>query len=184
MALVVEDGTGVANADSYLSLADARTLATNYGITLPVDDTEAEIQLRKAYDGLNIQEPEMQGTRTHDIQTGIYPRTGVYSNCVLVDSETIPLNVKKAQLYQAEAYSNGMNNNAVNDGRKLASFEVVGAYKEAYQDDSNQSLNSTVLGVENELYPLTKDGFSASPCGGGSGFGTGLGREEFTILGQ
>ena len=182
--LIVEDGTGIANADSYLSLNDARTLAANYGIVLPTDDTEAEIQLRKAYDGLNIQEPELQGVRTHDIQTGIYPRTGVYKNCVAVDSESIPIEVKKAQLYQAEAYTNGMNNNAVNDGQKLASFEVVGAYKEAYQDDSSQSLNSTVLGVDNELYPLTKAGFNASPCGGGSGFGTGLGREEFTILGQ
>lgn len=184
MALIIEDGTGVANADSFVTLVDARLIALNYGITLPADDTEAEIQLRKAYSGLLIHEPELQGTRTHDIQTGIFPRTGVYSNCVAVDSDAIPAQVKRAQLYQAEAYTNGLNNNAVDSGEKLKSFRVEGAYKEEYQDDSNKQDNVTVLGVNNELYPLTKAGYAASPCGGGSGFGTGLGREEFRILGQ
>ncbi|MBU4707835.1 DnaT-like ssDNA-binding protein, partial [Salmonella enterica] len=46
MALVVEDGSIVAGADSYLSLEDARALAAKYGYALPADDTEAEAALR------------------------------------------------------------------------------------------------------------------------------------------
>ena len=33
MALIVEDGTGLANAESYVSVADATTYHTNYGNT-------------------------------------------------------------------------------------------------------------------------------------------------------
>lgn len=42
MAIIVEDGTGVTGANSYISLADARTYATNRGFELSADDTIAE----------------------------------------------------------------------------------------------------------------------------------------------
>lgn len=51
MALVVEDGTGKANADSYVSLDDAAAYATSKGLTFPVsgaDATPAEQALRRA----------------------------------------------------------------------------------------------------------------------------------------
>ena len=35
--LIIEDGTVVADATSFLSLVDARALAVNYGLNLPVD---------------------------------------------------------------------------------------------------------------------------------------------------
>ena len=183
MALIIEDGTGVASADSYQTLADARTLATSYGITLPTDDTEAEIQLRKAYKGLNVIEPQLQGSRTFDIQTGIFPRTDVIANCVDVDSGAIPDDVKLAQIYQADAYINGMNANNVDDGQNLKSFDVKGVYSETYQDGSTQSINGQVQGVYNELYAYTVIGYRNSPCGKGSGYGCGLGREEFGSVG-
>ena len=43
MALVVETGAGLADADSFISLVGARALAEKYGITLPADDTAAEV---------------------------------------------------------------------------------------------------------------------------------------------
>ena len=52
MALLVETGAGVADADSFISLVDARILAANYGLSLDVDDTAAEVQLRQGYLGL------------------------------------------------------------------------------------------------------------------------------------
>ena len=42
MALIVEDGSIVPGADSYINLVDARTFAAKYGLVLPTDDTEAE----------------------------------------------------------------------------------------------------------------------------------------------
>ena len=97
MALIVEDGSVVANADSFLSLADARTLATNYGLEISADDATAEVQLRQAYLALIVYEPSLQGYRVSSEQTGIYPRSGVYKNCFAVASNVIPEEVKLAQ---------------------------------------------------------------------------------------
>ena len=177
MALIIEDGTGVANADSFLTLADARTLALNYGLTLATDDTEAEVQLRQGYNGLLVSEPSLQGVRTHDVQTGIYPRTGVYSNCVAVDGETIPQSVKLAQLNYSSAINSGYGTNTVDNGLDLSGFNVDGVYSETYQD-GNTKTNSTIQGVDNALYPLTLQGYANSPCGRNAGFG-GITRTEF-----
>lgn len=181
MALIVETGSGAADSDSYLSLVDARALATNYGITLPTDDIEAEVLLRNGYLGLLPMEPQLQGRRTHDIQTNIYPRTGVYKNCVAVDADSIPNELKLAQLYQAEAIQNGAGTNEVTSGERIKSFAVVGVYTETLQDGSSASLNATVQGVQNQLYPLTRQGFNNSPCGNG-GYGQGVGRENFGYI--
>lgn len=48
MALVVEDGTGLANADSYVSLTDAAAYATARGLTWTGTDAEKEVALRVA----------------------------------------------------------------------------------------------------------------------------------------
>ena len=179
--LIIEDGSGVADSDSYLSLVDARALAVKYGITLPADDTEAEVLLRNGYLGLLTIEPQLQGYRTNDIQTNIYPRTGAYKNCVAVASDSIPNEVKLSQLYQADAIQSGVSTNGVISGQKLSSFNVSGVYSETYQDGSSAPLNAIVQGVQNQMYPLTKIGYQQSPCGNG-GFGNGLCRENFGYL--
>ena len=78
MALIVENGTVVPDADSFLSLVDARSLASNYGITLPVDDTEAEITLRNGYLFLLTEERNLQGSRVSADQTGIFRFTELF----------------------------------------------------------------------------------------------------------
>ena len=180
MALIVEDGSVVANADSFLSLVGARTLAANYGVSLPVDDTEAEVSLRQGYLNLLNQERNLQGSRVGADQTGIYPRVGVYNNCFPIANDVIPEEIKLGQLYAAEAISQGTSVNEVTSGERLKSFNVQGVYSEAYQDGSSANLNSTIQGVVNSIYPLTKAGFAASPCGGGSG---GLNRQNMGYLG-
>ncbi len=175
MTLTIEDGTGVADADSFINLADARTLAANYGLTIAATDPEAEVQLRQGYLGLLNSERQLQGYRTFDIQTGIFPRTGVYNNCVLVDSESIPQSVILAQLYYSDSINSGTETNGTNDGQDLSGFNVQGVYSETYQDGTSKKLNATIQGVTNSLYPLTKAGFASSPCGTGGG----LYRENF-----
>ena len=179
MALIVEDGSGVDGADSFSSLEDARAIATNYGLSLDADDTLAEIQLRKAYLGLQSSEKDLQGSRTHDTQTGIFPREGIYSNCVEVDSESIPNAVIMAQINFADAINGGYDTNEVDNGQNLAGFSTVnGVYSETYQDGSTTKTNSTIQGVYNSLYPFTLQGYAASPCGRAAGFG-GLVKEDY-----
>jgi hypothetical protein len=175
MALIIEDGTGVADADSWTSLIDARAIAVKYGLALAVDDDEAEVQLRQAYLALNSYEPQLQGSRAFAIQESIFPRNNVYSNCDLVGSETIPKKTIRAQVYQADSINSGNATNAVDSGEKLNGFDVKGVYSETYQDGSTKRINSTVQGVYNSLYSFTKAGLAASPCGDGGG----LYRESF-----
>ncbi len=179
MALIVETGAVIADADSFLSLVDARALAVNYGLTLPTDDTEAEVILRQGYLNLLQRERTLQGSRISEIQTGIYPRSNVLNNCFPVDSDVIPNEVKLAQVYASDAINSGAETNSVDTGERLSGFTVVGAYSETYQDGSTQSTNPSIQGVYNSLYPLTKAGFQSSPCGSGGG----LSRENMGYLG-
>lgn len=170
MPLIVEDGTVVPNADSFLSLVDARALAANYGITLPTDDTEAEVKLRVGYGYLLNYESSLSGQRVSQEQTGIYPRQNAYANCFAVDFDVIPQEVKLAQLYCADAVNSGLNVNEQDDGNQLASFEVVDVYKESYKNSSSTSFNTRVKGAINALNPLTKK-FLSQVCGFGGGGG-------------
>ncbi len=169
MALIIETGDIIPNADSFTTLIDARVLAANYGLTLPIDDTEAEVKLRQGYLNLLQRERTLQGSRVDAIQTGIYPRSNVLNNCFLVDSDVIPKEVILAQLYATDAINSGAETNNVNTGERLSGFNVTGVYSETYQDGSGQSTNPSIQGVYNSLYPLTKAGFQASPCGTGGG---------------
>lgn len=183
--LIVEDGSGVANSDSYQTLIEARERAAKYNIILPVNDTEAEALLRNGYLGLLTIERDLQGSRTHAIQTNIYPRIMV-SVCVAgeplaIDPESIPEQLKMSQLYQADAIQNGSSTNGTVGGQKLSGFDVKGVYSETYQDGSSDTINDIVQGVYNQMYPLTKVGFQQSPCGCG-GYGNGLGRECMGFL--
>ena len=50
MALVVEDGTGKSDAQSYVSVATFKSWATSRGYVLPAADTDIEAMLLKACD--------------------------------------------------------------------------------------------------------------------------------------
>lgn len=171
MPLIVEDGTVVPNADSFLSLVDARALAAKYGINLPTDDTEAEVNLRVGYNLLLNYEPSLTGSRVSAVQTGIYPREGGYLNCFELTNNTIPEQAKLAQLYGAGAVTSGYDINNIDTGEKLTSFELVGVIKETYADGSASS-SGTISGIESSLNGLTSS-YTTSVCGiavdGGAG---------------
>ena len=76
--LVIEDGTIIDNAESFVSFADAKIKADSYGITFTDDETLGQIYLRGAYLWLvNLYETQLQGQRISPNQTGIFPRDGV-----------------------------------------------------------------------------------------------------------
>lgn len=91
MALTVEDGTNVAGADAYSSVADCSAWAIKYyghALTGSPDDKEAAIRRAVAYlDGL-----KWKGTRTHGRgQSLAWPRGGV-TDCegLTIASDEIP----------------------------------------------------------------------------------------------
>lgn len=101
MPLIVEDGTCVADADSWVSLGQARTLAASYGFTLPDDDDEAETVLR--FGALWLSNNfHWKGSRACSVSLLAWPRTGV-TDCedAAVADDAIPLQIKIAQVYAA-----------------------------------------------------------------------------------
>lgn len=180
--LVIEDGTGIESADSFIAAVDAQLFASNYGLTLPSDPVELDVALRQGYLNLATNEQQLQGYRSTDTQNNIFPRSNVYNNCKLVGGDVIPESVKHAQVYAASAIAGGYGQNEVDSGQSLKSFSALnGKYQESYQDGSSTRTNSIIQGVYNSLYPLTKAGFAASPCGGGS---SGLQRDDYFYNGR
>ena len=78
-----------------------------------------------------------KGYRVSATQAGVFPRNYVYAYGQLFPSDAIPTELKTAQMQAALSINEGANTNAFKSDADLASFEVVGVYKEAYQSGSS-----------------------------------------------
>ncbi len=99
MALIVEDGTGKADADSYISTedADAYHRARFNEAWALLSGVEKEAALRKATDYMTAAYgPRWSGVRVSASQALDWPRSGVVSRGFTVDAATVPAEVSKA----------------------------------------------------------------------------------------
>ena len=177
MALIIEDGSIVAGADSYQSLADARTDAANRGLTLDANDVIAEAQLRQGYYYLTSNyERVIQGFRVSPNQTGMMPRNYMEAYGFPVANTAIPVAFKQSQVNAAAIVASGADMNAAQTGQDLASFNVDGVYSESYRTDSRTVLVPKIASIDQLLFPYTKAGANALNGTGG------LYREEMGYL--
>jgi len=114
---ILEDGAGVDDANTYLSLIDARQIAENFGLTLPVDNDEASVALIKG--AAFLERYRYKGKKVSPTQGLQWPRTGVDAECVLIPSDSVPKDIKQAQVYAA-AYSVDSDLRGASDGREVA----------------------------------------------------------------
>lgn len=99
MAIIVEDGSNVANANSYNTRADFITYALARGIVV-VDDESADANLINAMDFLNIQ--CWKGEVAYLTQALPFPRKGLVEGDTAEGySYVVPVNIKNAQLQLA-----------------------------------------------------------------------------------
>jgi hypothetical protein len=158
MPLVVEDGTGLANADSYQTLEDARLLASDFGVCLPASDFDAEVALRNGARYADRYEGRFSGHRLVDTQALSYPREdscrcyGV--NTIAVDSGVIPMEILLSQLFAAVEYGAGTEVMPVDDGRSVQLEEVVGAVKAQYFDNGKTGGSVVITKSVDALKPL------------------------------
>lgn len=96
MALIVEDGTIVENADSYVSEADLTAYAAKRGVTLP-SGNDLTVLAIKAMDYIESLEPRFKGSRVESDQPLSWPRKGVIINGFFVDDDTIPKQLHELQ---------------------------------------------------------------------------------------
>jgi hypothetical protein len=158
MALIVSDGTGLANADSYQTLVDARASADLLGLALPVVDADADIALRNGARYVDRYESRFAGTRLVDTQALSFPRLDSYkcygNNTIDIASDSIPNEIKLAQMFAAVEYGKGTDVMPVNDGKSIASNEVVGAVKQSYFDNGKTGKSIVITKSVDALSPL------------------------------
>jgi hypothetical protein len=142
MALVVEDGTGLSTAESYISVADASTYFTARGNTTwdALDTGEAtaarEAALRKATDYMTaVYRDRWEGVRYTEDQALDWPRSGVVRDSWSVDIDEIPTEVKRACAELALKSASA----ALNPDLKQGKVSVtVGPIKTEYDKNSPQ----------------------------------------------
>lgn len=103
MALTVEDGTGLAGAESYVSVAEADTYHTDRGNSAWTDiaaTATKEAYLRDAVAFLDgVYESRFRGRRKERLQALAWPRVGfIDSDGFRWDSDEVPVPIKRAQM--------------------------------------------------------------------------------------
>ena len=157
--LIIEDGSVVADANSYVTDAEYVSYASLRGKTMPSTAAEREAQLVMAYDYLTFTyESRLQGERTKADQTGFMPRRYMYAFNESVLDNVIPSQFKKAQMMAALSINDGVDTNATKTDPDLASFTVVGVYAETYQSGKSTPVLASMPAVSRVLQPYTKNG--------------------------
>ena len=153
MALIVENGSGVAGADSYISLADARAILTPLGQDLNAVDATAEIQLRKSVVWLESFWARFIGRKTLEGNPLQWPRIDVVIYGFHKDSDFIPDELKKAQVYAAYELEQGgdLQENTTGESTKREKVDVIET--EFFNTGSGSSL-SVFTRVNEVLSPL------------------------------
>ena len=174
--LIIEDGSVVANANSFVTDDEYKAYAKLKGYSIPATQPDREANLANAYDFLNFTyEQRLQGSRvTPQTQTGIMPRNYMVAYDTAVGNNEIPQDFKNAQMLAAFSINDGVDTNAVKDSANLAGFSVGnGAYSETYQSGSSTPTLAQMPAVSRVLKPYTNAGLS----------GGGLYRESMGFLG-
>lgn len=165
MALIVEDGSIVAMANSFISLVDARTMADTLGLTLPADNAQAETVLINGVRYVNSQEPSLQGTRVSIDQTMCEPRNDVIKFGFEVPNDIVPSEAICAQVEAAAAITAGVNPYPVDTGKEVKLEEVTGAVKREFFESRSTASDIEITSALNCLYPITKNALSGTGDG-------------------
>ena len=113
MALTVEDGTGLANADSYISLVDAETYVTAYepeGLatwTAALDPAK-EVALRKATQYLDTTYVNRwKGARILATMSLDWPRQNAFAEGAELANDAVPVRLEQATVEAAVRFLSG-----------------------------------------------------------------------------
>lgn len=127
--LIVEDGSGVDDANSYVNTAYARQYAENVGKVLPTDDDACKAALIAAMTYVEGQALRYQGHTTTETQALSWPR-----NLAGFESNVIPTTLKNAQVSAAILINDGEDLLPTVSGQ-FVTKEKVGPIETEYSDE-------------------------------------------------
>jgi hypothetical protein len=156
MSLTVETGTGLDDADSYVTVAEARAWADLRGLTLPADDTTVEQLLRKASDFIETHRTRFRGIKTSATQALQWPRKGATIDGSDLAEDEIPNVLKQAQIRLAvDAVDTDLQ--PTGEGREVAS-ETVGPLSTSYVKQGTGTVRPQFNAAMALLEPLFNGG--------------------------
>ena len=148
MALTTEDGSIVANSDTYVSRADYITYAVNRGITIS-DNAATDVQLLQAAEYIDRHEDNLKGDLVERDQSMAFPRSGLTIDGWYWGSDEIPRQVILCQLAFAldinagmDLYNRPKNPNLIKKSTKIDVIET----EYAVSDNNGQKLSRTSTG--------------------------------------
>ena len=156
MALIVETGEGLANADSLVTLAEARAFAESRGLSLASVDATLEAQIRLAHDYLLANEFRLAGCRRTEGQALSYPRYNYALYGYAVASGTIPQGIKNV-ITQLVIEGSEIELLPSTDG-KVVVQETVGPISTTYAQSGVSGGHPTFPRVEALLAPFLSGG--------------------------
>ena len=160
MALTIEDGSGVAGANSYIDVAAARTYAVARGLTLPAADGDVEALLIKSMDFIEAYRGAFQGLKTAATNSLQWPRTGVTLDGYPLAKDAIPQVLKDAQAQLAVDAQNA-DLMSTGSGREVV-MERVDVVQVQYAESGNTNPQPIFTKAEALLKPLFKSGLFGS----------------------
>ena len=108
MALIVETGDQIANANSYVSLAEARSIAQSYGFSLSGNDVDDEGFLGQALLYIDGFRNRFKGQKASAEQSLQWPRVGATLDGYEFADDKIPVMLKQAQSVIAAKVAEGI----------------------------------------------------------------------------
>lgn len=138
---------------SYATEAELTAYATERGITLTGD---LSALLTKAHD--YIESKDYKGYKSVSTQETKFPRTGIYVDGVLIDSATIPNDIKKAEMRTAIEIDQGNDPLATYD--RETKREKLGEMEVEYMDRASRG--ATFPAVDALLKPYLSYGSSGA----------------------
>ena len=162
--LIIEDGTGVANANSYATDAELKAYANLRGKSVPATQPERESLLILAMDYIESYRKQFKGIKTDYTQSLQWPRVDAYIDGYQVDSASIPQELKNAQM-EAALIGNSTALLQTGSTSNLASFSVDGVYSETYFNGGSwESVRTDTIDVYLDVL-LSNSGSSINAIG-------------------
>ena len=165
ITITVEDGSNVANANSFVTIVEARAYAVERGVTLSAPDDDVAVQIIKAKDYLESFANRYQGEMTNADQALQWPRTDVYlyGSETVFPSNAIPKELKAAQNATVVALAQGVDIMPNYSASDFVTREKVGPIETEYADPTKVGIVPTLSAVDSLLAPLfgsTASGFA------------------------
>jgi hypothetical protein len=151
MALVVEDGTLVSGADSYVTLAEFKAWADKRGVIYGTDSAVTQ-QIYRAMD--YIESLNFIGEKSDENQALQWPRDQVVIDGYYIDSDEMPDELKVAVYESIKAELDGDSRMTASDRRTIS--EKVGDLQVTYANnaDVKRSIPAVTKALRKLIRPM------------------------------